>query len=244
LSSSQWILLSNLINGYQESNLLSIGRCLINTHNVLQPTNVIYQSLVKEFLTSIYTTAGTYLRSNEDICNLSSHDRSLILRGAADNVSCMSAAFAMHHCHLLSLDAFSNAMKTMYGKRTVDIHLWAMKIIDPDIILTKLALSLFAVSENACSYSPNVSIEFTNPIDIFQIQSKYAEITWKYLLYKYGHYQAVKRFLNLTSWLVAITVFIYHAQSLTIHVNDVYSLVEQTELSLILEGVDQIVEKN
>jgi len=132
----------------------------------------------------------------------------------------------------------------MYGKRTVDIHLWAMKFIDPDIVLVKLAFSLFALTENTYSYSSNISNNLTNPINILEIQSKYAEITWKYLLYRYGHYEAVKRFLNLISWFGAITIFMFHAQTLALHVNDVNSLVEQTELSLILDDVDEILETN
>jgi len=217
---------------------------LIDTHDIIQFNNEIYQTLVQEFLASIYETTGAYLLCNDDLCKLSSNDRSIMLHNAADNVSCMSWAFVIHHCHLLALDTFSNAMNIMYGKRTVDIHRWAMKFIDPDIVLIKLAISLFAFSENTYSYSSSISDNLTNPITILEIQNKYAELTWKYLLYKYGHYQAVKRFLNITIWLEAITIFMFHAQTLTQHVNDVNSLVEQTELTLILDDADQIRETN
>jgi hypothetical protein len=133
-------------------------------------------------------------------------------------------------------------MEIMYGKRSLDIHLWAMKFIDPDIILVKLALSLFAFSESTYSYFPNISPDLTNPLIILAIQNKYAEITWKYLLYRYGHYQAVRRFLNIISWLQATTILMFHAPSLTLHVNDFNSLAEQTELTFILNDVDQILE--
>ena len=119
-----------------------------------------------------------------------------------------------------------------------------MKYIDPDIVLLKLALSLFAFSENTYSYSPNISTDLTNSLIILEIQNKYAEITWKYLLYKYGYHQAVKRFLKLTIWLEAMNIIISHAQSLSLYVNDINSLVEQTELTLILDDVDQILETN
>jgi hypothetical protein len=199
---------------------------------------------VQEFVRSIYETTGIYIRYNDDLCKLSSNDRSIMLHNAANNVSCIGWSYIMDHCHLLALEAFSNAMKIMYGKRSVDIHLWAMKFIDPDIILVKLALSLFAFSESTYSYFPNISPDLTNPLIILAIQNKYAEITWKYLLYRYGHYQAVKKFLNIISWLEAINIFLFHAQSLTLYVNDVNSLVEQTELILILDDVDQLLETN
>jgi len=168
----------------------------------------------------------------------------VILRSAADNVSCIGPEFILSHCHLFNLDRFSNAIETMYGRRQIDMHVSAMKFIDPDIVLVKLGLSLFAVAENTYSYSPNISTDLTNPINILKIQNKYAELTWKYLLYRYGHYQAVKRFINLISWLEAATIYMFHIQSLTLHVNDVNSLVEKTELTLILDDADQIIETN
>ena len=154
---------------------------MIDINKVTQCTDVIYQKIVQEFLTSLYETTGTYLRCNDDLCQLSSNDRSIMLYNAANNVSCTSWSFIMDHCHLLALEAFSNAMKIMYGKRAIDIHLWAMKFIDPDIILVKLALSLFAFSESTYSYFPNVSSDLTNSLIIAEIQNKYAEVTWKYL---------------------------------------------------------------
>jgi len=203
---------------------------------------MIYQELIEQFLASIYETAGIYLRSNEDLRELPSDPRSMILRSAADNVTCIGAVFSMQYCYLYGLDAFLNAMKLKYGKRTIDIHLWANKFIDPDIVLIKLAISLFAFSENTSFNSSNISKDLINPINILEIQNKYAEVTWKYLLHRYGHYHAVQRFLNLILWLSSINILTIHAQTLILHLNDIDSLVEQTELTLILDDVDQIIE--
>ncbi len=242
LTNDQWTLLSNLFYCYQESQLLSNGQRLIDTHNDLQSSYVIYQALVEQFLASIYETAGIYLRSNDDLRGLPSDPRSMILRSAADNVTCIGAGFAMQHCYLYGLDAFLNALELKYGKRTVDIHLWASRFIDPDIVLIKLAISLFAFSENTCFNSSNILNDLINPINILEIQNKYAEVTWKYLLHRYGHYHAVQRFLNLILWLSSINILTIHAQTLIPHLNDIDSLVEQTELTLILDDVDQIIE--
>jgi hypothetical protein len=40
----------------------------------------------------------------------------------------------VQYYHLLNLDAFTNSMIRMYGKRTFDTYLWAMKFIDPYIV--------------------------------------------------------------------------------------------------------------
>jgi hypothetical protein len=54
----------------------------------------------------------------------------------------------------------------------------------------------------------------------------------------------VKRFLNLTLWLASMNILSSHAQSLAIHITDIDSIIEQTEMTLILDDVDQIIEKN
>ncbi|CAF0955478.1 unnamed protein product [Rotaria sordida] len=86
-------------------------------------------------------------------------------------------------------------------------------------------------------------IDLTNPINILEIQNKCAEVTWKYPLYKYGHYDAVKRYFNITLWLISMSILTFHAQTLKAHINDLYSIIEQTELALILDDVDQIIEQ-
>ncbi|CAF3685643.1 unnamed protein product [Rotaria sp. Silwood1] len=244
LTTNQWSLLTNLFNDYKESTIFLVGQRLIDMYDSLQSTNFIHQMLVEEFLSSIYETTGTYLRSNDNFYNLSSDDRPILLRSAAQNVSCMSMVFAMEHFHLFSSKIFSNTIEKMYGKYSITLQLLAMKYLDPDIILMKLAISLFTFSENTYSFIPNILKGLTNPINIFKIQNKYAEITWKYLLYKYDHYQAVKRFLNLISWLEATSIFMFHSQNLTLHINDINSLVQQTEFRLLLDDVDRIVEMN
>jgi hypothetical protein len=191
---------------------------------------------------SIYETAGAYLRSNDDIRRLPYEDRSIILRNAADNVFCMGGSFIMQHCLLYGRDTFLSAMNRKYGKHTMDIHIWARKFIGQDVTLIKLAISLFAFSENNCCYYLNTSNHLTNPLHIFEIQNKYADVTWKYLLFKYGFRDAIKRFLNVTLWLISMNVLAVHAQTLAVHVSDIDTVIEETEMKLILDDADEISE--
>ncbi len=87
---------------------------MIDTHDVIQSkNNIIYKTLSQEFLTSIYETAGTYLRLNDDLCKLSPNDRSIVIHNAADNVTCLGVMFIAHHCQLLHLYVFSNSIEIM-----------------------------------------------------------------------------------------------------------------------------------
>ncbi|CAF3349885.1 unnamed protein product [Rotaria socialis] len=99
-------------------------------------------------------------------------------------------------------------------------------------------------SENNSLYYSNMSKDLTNPIHILEIQNKYAEVAWKYLLYRYCYRESVKRFLNLIIWLTSINILLAHARTLVLHVNDIDCVIEQTELTFILDDVDEIVERN
>ena len=155
LSTSEWTLLSHLIYIYPETKLLVEGQQLLALGNSMESTPLIYEQRVLHFFASIYQTSGEYLHANGDLCQLSSNDRSVILRSAADNVTCVGTIFAIHQCRLFDLDMFTRAMNTTYGERTVELHRQAAKFIDTDLVLIKLALSLFAVSELTSFYSPS-----------------------------------------------------------------------------------------
>ncbi|CAF1367883.1 unnamed protein product [Rotaria sordida] len=244
LTTNQWTLLSNLCNSYNESQILPFSERLTHIHDTSQFSCRAYTVLIEEFLASIYETTRTYLCSNDDLRRLSGDDRSVILRSAADYVSCMGGTFIMQYYHLYDLDGFLNAMNAKYGKSLMDVHIWSRKFIDPNIVLAKLSISMFAFSEDSCSYYSNISSHYTNSITILQIQNKYAELTWKYLLYKYGLHDAVNRFLNITLWLCSMHILAFHAQSLANHVSDVDSVIEKTELKLILDDIDEMDETN
>ncbi|CAF1039727.1 unnamed protein product [Adineta steineri] len=242
LTTSQWTLLSNLYNSYDESQVSLLSKSLVDTHNSLQPINVTYQKLVENFLFSIYEPTGRYLRLNDDICKLSFTDRSILLRNAAENVSCMATAFITHHFGLLSLDSFLKIMTAMFDVGGISPTRWTMKFINPDIVIFKLALSLFALSKTTYIYSSDISIDSTNSSTIFHIQNKYAEVTWKYLNYRYGWCEAVKHFHSIIYWFMALTKSIIHAQSVRTHVDNIDSLVELTEVTLILDDVEKIID--
>ncbi|UJR20263.1 hypothetical protein I4U23_023394 [Adineta vaga] len=236
LTDNQWELLSNLYHSYNESQLFAMGRHLHNIHH----THVTFQTLAKKFLTLIYDTTARYLRVNNELCKLPFNDRSIVLRTAADNVACMTSVFSMKYCRLYNLNDFLQIMKTKYGKYTIDIHCWAMKYIDRDIVIVKMSMALFAVSENVCLCSQNISMNLIDSLMVFHTQNRYVEVIWNYLIAKYNYYGAVKRFLNLTVCLLALKMLTAHAQSLRTHVNDIDSLVEQIELALLFDDIEQI----
>ncbi|CAF2928236.1 unnamed protein product [Rotaria sp. Silwood2] len=192
LTTNQWTLLTNLFYCYDESQLFQCSQRFTDAHNDLQSNYVISPALVDDLVVAIYNTVKSYLCSNDDIRKLSFNDRSMILCSASNNMSCISGGFILSYCYLYGLDAFLNAVNKKFGKSLINIPSSTRKYVDPDIVVATLSISLFALSENTCYYYSNISKDLTNPLNILEIQNKYAEVRWKYLLYKYGHYEAVK----------------------------------------------------
>ncbi|CAF5097774.1 unnamed protein product, partial [Rotaria sp. Silwood1] len=65
----------------------------------------------------------------------------------------------------------------------------------------KLFLAILSFST---TYTNTSTTTFSSTKQILDIQDRYIELTWKYLLYKYNSNQAVKYFSNLIRCVLAI----------------------------------------
>jgi hypothetical protein len=199
-------------------------------------------TLLQEFFIKIYETTGTYICSNSDFCALSSDDRSAYLRNIAENVTCLGIVFTWNRSEMYKYKPFVNVWINFYGENSIRMIEQVLKFIDPDIVIAKLALSLFAFSNNTSIFSSDMTIRPLNTLEIFRIQNVYAEIMWRYLLYKYDYNQSIRRFINLIQCLLTATNTVFDSQNIGKHVNDIESLIEQTELALILDDIERIEE--
>lgn len=184
---------------------------------------------------STYETAGSCIQSNDDVCRLSFDERSIVMRSAVNNICCIGGAFIMQFFDLYNVPFFMHVMNKKYGKYAMGMQLWARKFIDPDVVVMKLAISIFALSE---TFDFDQSNRLININHIFKIQSKYAEILWKYLLYKYGDNGAIRKFLNMTSFLVHMNTLKIYAQNLGNHQENLDAIIEQIEIELIIHDTD------
>ncbi|CAF1546878.1 unnamed protein product [Rotaria sp. Silwood1] len=240
MTNSQWNVLSNLIHNYDESKLLITCQRLINEDEYNKSLKPINEASITEFFSLLFETIDVCLRSNGDLCSLSSDDRSILLRTGSDCLICLGGAFILYLSQLEKCRSFLDVINNKYGKHSVALTLHSIKYMDPDIVVMKMALLLFVFSKNLCLFSSQLSKENINTSAIFLIQNKYAEITWRYLIYRYGYYDAVIRFMNLIQCLLAVIQTMYHLQTVQSHVEDVILLAENTELKLILDDIDQI----
>ncbi|CAF3975538.1 unnamed protein product [Rotaria sordida] len=144
------------------------------------------------------------LRSNGDLNSLSSDDRSILLLKSADSVLCLSGIFILRQSQLNICRSFLNVLHTKYGEQCLSYTIPATKLIDPNFVLTNIALSLLLFSTNICVFSSKLQEEHVDANRIFRIQNRYAEITWTYLLYRYDHHDVVWKFVNFIQCLLVV----------------------------------------
>lgn len=198
LHGDQWRLLSNLFDAYEDAKVFSMVDQFSDVNQLVPCCSDSCRCLVPQFLTVVYQTMNEYLHSNDDISHLSGNDRSILRRDAVDNASCLCGNFFIsHYYYLFDLKIFCKTLEEMYGLHTrVPNHQSTRRLIDFNLILIKLVHSLFLLSESSVSHRSELSEEMTNLSSVLKLQNCYADLTWKYLLYRYSDHQAHNDFSN------------------------------------------------
>ena len=129
---------------------------------------------MQNLLRSFYETAGNSLRSNVDIAHLESNDRSILLHTAANNVTCIGAMMIFYHSQLIHYEQLWKYLGDIYGKIAMGYNRWSAQFTEPNMILCKLSIALFALLTNTRILCRNVEGEYQNVKGILSIQDKYA----------------------------------------------------------------------
>ncbi|CAF4905385.1 unnamed protein product, partial [Rotaria socialis] len=128
-----------MIVSYDESRLLAAARRLMSENNISQVEQIRDSTLTRDFLKQTYETTGKYLHANHDFLILPPDERFVLLRHAAENVQCLSIIFVWNQSKLYTHRSFMKTCNYLYGEQLVNMVRHAMKFIDPDLVLVKLA---------------------------------------------------------------------------------------------------------
>jgi hypothetical protein len=245
LRADQWTLLSNLIHSFIGRSISPDVERFIREYE--RPDELLFMSeLIPAYIDICQAMMGSvcpFIEANRHFCSLETNDRSVLLRRAIENLSPISGGLITRLSPLRSSVAFWNALKVIYGE---EIYIRSRHFVEhfrSEAELHKLSLVLFAFS--TC-YAPSASLDSNAPSiglvnikAIVNIQDMYAELIWRYLLYKYTLEQAVIRFMNLIeTFLLALPVIVEARNHAHVHVEMIDSLVEQSEIALILDDVE------
>jgi hypothetical protein len=191
LNVDQRNLLLNLNQYYKEYNILSYIQQFIQ-EQIHLPIKLRYKiASLNPLFQSILNGIELFFKLNHNFLSLYSYDHSNLLRYTMENAGNITLALILREIPLFDyLDLTESIL--------INITKHLSNEIARDITFIQLGIVMFIFSTtNHTNYSDNNFVYLKNIKDILRIQDLYAEITWKYLIYKYDHTQAVICFIYL-----------------------------------------------
>ena len=209
LTYDQWNLISNLVHCYEEHSVLLYIRNYIQEQTTLPIKMRCKTAAIDKLFESILCGVGLFFKSNQDFLSLCSHDRPILLRSAMENAGTCGSILVYREVQLSDQPDMPQSIETIYGTIVKNLSKYLLDEVDRDMTFVKLGLAMFAFSTtNYSCYSTIGFDQLTNIKDILRIQNMYAEVTWKYLLYKYNYAQTVIFFTNFIKTQLLINVAI------------------------------------
>jgi hypothetical protein len=190
---------------------------------------------VSEFYTAFLGGGQLLYEKNVDVTSLCPHDRSILLRNTIKYVASLGTCLIARYTRLLDNTALYKSSEALYGSATLANGVRAIEQLDFDGTFVKLVLALLVFSTFHYIYYTNMAPDnLINIKAVLCIQDMYAELAWRYLLYKYDHERAVICFSNLMRCLFSVNDTIVEAVECKQYTDMIDSLVQKTEETLKL----------
>jgi hypothetical protein len=235
LTLEQWNLLSNLTHCYDEYSRFSLAQRFLQEQNQLLPKMRFKLAPVAEFFPSFVGVSELLYEKNADFVTLCSHDRSILLHNTMEYVTGLSTCFITRHAHLLEDPTLYRSIEVLYGSGPVRTSSVAIAQLDFDSTFFKLVLAALTFSTyNYTCYTNMAPVNLKNIKTVLRIHDMYTELIWRYLLYKFGHEQAVIYLSKLVRCLFLVHNAILEMDDCKPYTDMIDSLVKRTEETLTL----------
>lgn len=225
LTIDQWKIFSNLILCYDEHTSLSLVERFIFQQNIL-PLKLRFKSTyVNELFSLIFAKTKLIFEKNFDFINLHSNDRSILLHHQMKYLIIISSSYIAQQSNLFDHPVFNETIEIL----SENIILSKNKFLCFDILFLKLSFGIISFSSFDYTIRP---IEYLTNIErIIEIQNRYIELTWRYLIYVYDEKQAINCFLNLIQYIFVVMDKVILLKDKKGFVDRINNVIEQTKQS-------------
>ncbi|CAF1673202.1 unnamed protein product [Rotaria magnacalcarata] len=236
LNADQWNLLSNLIHCYDEHGGLPYAQHFIKEQNSLPLKCRFKCAAIGEFFRQMLHEGQLIYEKNGDFLSLSSQDRSTLIHTTVKHTSCFGGTFILYQTQLMDYESFFQSGIILFGLPAMVSAKLLSDLFDSDMTLIKLVISILAFSTiDYVVYENTASVEMKKFIEIIHVQDMYTDLSWRYLLYKYGHTEAVLRFSNLIRCIFNANSAIIQATALDEFPAIIDYVVKRTERILVTD---------
>jgi hypothetical protein len=200
LRSDEWNLLSNIISSYDEQNQIHRVKHLLNQKCSLLPKLRTKSADTLNTINEMMTGIQPLIERSPHFQLLSSEARRSVILHNLLITGGVNAVFISREANAFQNAAYVTAITLLYGTDLVMSFVQRNERLETNGNLIKLLVFVLIFSNN-CSivlFNEHENIEMiSSSIELFRIQDIYVNILWRYLLYLYGHNEAVLRFSSL-----------------------------------------------
>lgn len=235
LNTEQWNLLSNITHCFDQYVENSFGEHFVAEQNALPLKLRFKTSSVKEFFIDLKIKLQLHFERNKHFLSLSSEDRQGLLRSTVEHTTGLGGMFILRRHQLFNHLLFYKTAETIFRPNATLSTKHVISQLDPDETFIKLIIVILSFS--TIDYTVYKKFESTRSINtkkILPIQDIYTEITWRYLVYQYGHEDAVRRFANIIRCLFLVNHAIVEARKSQEFTDIIETVIKQTEQILIV----------
>ena len=205
LSAEQWIHIANITHCYDEYSQQALADQYL-TEQLRLPLKMRFKlNPIENLMVTVTASARDLFEKNADFLALPSVDRAVLMEKCIRQVGGLAAAQILFSSKLVQYQEFYRVVESVYGKTVTANTLNVNHLLYQDMVFIKLILSTLMFSTFDCNQYLNRSpLVIRDVRRVLEIQDRYVLLTWKYLLYKHGHEQAVRCFSELIRSLSAL----------------------------------------
>jgi len=251
LTTEQWCRISNVINIYNIKSPVSHIRYLLSTQSK-HPMKIrlkMAKTNILEIIVSMYQSILPFVETLPEFQTMQIYDRCELIERNLSCVGGFNGIIVFRDAEVTFSTAFKNGFPSIYGSTIVDDSVTIAHRTDNDVTLIKLLIPiiLFSTSFNVIvsnNVNNNYNLISSNGIDsifvntkrLFDIQNIYVEIMFKYMIYRFGYYEAALRFAALIKSFLDQSMCILRAGEIQAHNQLIQTIVEETETILTFQN--------
>ncbi|CAF1251763.1 unnamed protein product [Rotaria sp. Silwood1] len=246
LDNSELTLLSNIIHAYDKYSIDSQVRLAIDSlaaHPIAMHITMIDPL---EIMRQIYTSTRSFISSSPDFQILTVDEQTSLVERNLHGIIGLSELLFFRNTGILHNPSCMEAFTMVYGSDMMLITKNLNERLEPDSTLVKLMLITLAFSSNCLILNINEKMKddrlLYGTFRLLGSQNVYAELFWKYMIYRCGYNESAIRFSRLIQIFLCIlanfsTVFTNNEA----HQKMADDAIRETKQSLTIDANEQIL---
>jgi hypothetical protein len=193
-----WRLLSNVVNAFDTYDPILETKRMVKF--VINSARHIQHDMENtlNMLANIHTSLQSFVNCTADFRVMTMAEQCSLIQRNMQGIWSFAAMFVCRESGVFDNKNTENALLPIYGHYNVQCTKHISLRFDPDPTLSKIMLIILAFSSNCftINYDNNMTRDslLYGTFRLFGSQNVYAELLWRYMTYRYGYWEAARRF--------------------------------------------------